>query len=689
MEPTSETNDRSDLFSFLQEHFDTDEFIKTRWKGSYSEYLGIVKKNPKVLYNSWARLYNMIISAGYEDVIILKKKIRIYKFFSENANFPIFGLEEQLAEFVDTIKAGALNYGPEKRVLLLHGPVGSSKSTICTLLKRGLEEYSKTDSGALYTYSWNLEGTELENIEGKTVECPLHEEPLNLLPYGPRQAFINDVTRNYEGDDLMEVSVPWSLCPKCQFYFDYFMEHYNGDLSKVLSRITVHRFILDEKTRKGIGTFQPKDEKNQDATELTGDINFRKLGQIGSDSDPRCFNFDGEFQVANRGLCEFIEVLKLTRQFLYDLLGASQERQIKPKKFSQMSIDEVLIGHTNNPEFQSLQKDKKMEALRDRTIKIDVPYLLKWDDEIKVYKHCYNDRTVKQHIAPHTLEMAALWSVMTRLDAPRDGSIRISEKARLYNGQSLTGWTVDRVRELKEHSAGEGMKGISARFVQNVISNCLVSNRTHINVFMVLNEIKESLETYSLIDSEDDRKRYLNLLEEVTKEYNEIVKDEIQRVLIGDENAAERLCSQYIDNVVAMIEKVKITNPITGREEPPNERLMRSIEEKIDIAESQVHDFRRSIMMHIGSMTQKGQRFNYQSNPRLMKALQLKLFEDTKDTIKLAKLSEGASAVDPDIQDKIDTLKKRMKDQFGYNDLSAAEVLEYASSIFARGDTMK
>ena len=104
--------------------------------------------------------------------------------------------------------------------------------------------------------------------------------------------------------------------------------------------------MLSEKDRIGIGTFQPKDEKNQDSTELTGDINYRKIAEYGSDSDPRAFNFDGEFNIANRGIIEFIEILKLDVAFLYDLLGASQEHKIKPKKFAQTDIDEVIAGHS-------------------------------------------------------------------------------------------------------------------------------------------------------------------------------------------------------------------------------------------------------------------------------------------------------------------------------------------------------
>src|SRR5438045_8967768 len=124
------------------------------------------------------------------------------------------------------------------------------------------------------------------------------------------------------------------------------MDMYGGDWKKVMDHVKVKRLILSEKDRRGIGTFQPKDEKNQDSTELTGDINYRKIAEFGSDSDPRAFNFDGELNIANRGLRESIEALKLDVAFLYDLLGASQEHKIKPKKFAQTDIDEVILGHS-------------------------------------------------------------------------------------------------------------------------------------------------------------------------------------------------------------------------------------------------------------------------------------------------------------------------------------------------------
>ena len=258
------------------------------------------------------------------------------------------------------------------------------------------------------------------------------------------------------------------------------MEHYSGELSKVLSHVRVKRLILSEKDRIGIGTFQPKDEKNQDSTELTGDINYRKIAIYGSESDPRAFNFDGEFQVANRGIVEFIEMLKLDVAFLYDLLGASQEHKIKPKKFPQTDIDEVIIGHTNEAEYNKLINNEFMEALRDRTVKIDIPYITKLSEEMKIYTKSFSSDRVRQvHIAPHTLEVAAMWAVATRLSPPTNRQLSLIQKLKLYNGKMLPGYTEDSVIELRKEAVGqdEGLRGISPRYIQDKISNALVSDK--------------------------------------------------------------------------------------------------------------------------------------------------------------------------------------------------------------------
>jgi serine protein kinase len=493
---------------------------------------------------------------------------------------------------------------------------------------------------------------------------------------------------NAEHGQDFEIHVEGELCPSCRRHYDDMLRRHEGDWAKVMEHIVVRRLVLSEKDRIGIGTFQPKDEKNQDSTELTGDINYRKIAEYGSDSDPRAFNFDGEFNIANRGIIEFIEVLKLDVAFLYDLLGASQEHKIKPKKFAQTDVDEVIIGHTNEPEYRKLQKNEFMEALRDRTVKIDVPYCTKLDDEIKIYLKDYNAEKIRgKHIAPHTIEMAALWAVMTRLEAPKKADLTLLQTLKLYNGKTLPGYTSDNVRELRKESEREGMEGISPRYVQDKISNALVSDRAGncINPFMVINELESGLRHHSLITSEEQRKRYAELLTVAKEEYENVAKNEVQRAISADEEAISRLCANYIDNVKAYTQREKVRNPYTGQDEEPDERLMRSVEEKIEIPESRKDDFRREIMNYIGALAVDGKQFNYKMNARLQKALELKLFEDQKDSIKLTSLV--SSVVDKSTQEKIDVVKTRLVDNYGYCKICAVDVLTYVASIFARGTT--
>jgi serine protein kinase len=674
--------------------FNKEEFNELHEEISFAEYLKKVYENPYLIRTAYQRLYDMILADGSQEFQRYKKKLIHYNFF-DDPEIPIFGLEEALDELVKFFKGAAGGYGTERRVLLLHGPVGSSKSTILRRIKRGLEKYSRKPEGAWYSFKWVNLPTGQNGIYTNTEDCcPMHEEPLKLIPLPIRKKILeelNDIIRDKAPEDkrnqLYDLICEGELDPRCRKFMDELMAQYKGDWRMVIEKhIKVIRKSYSEADRCGIATFQPKDEKNQDATELTGDINFRNIGHFGTDSDARAFSFDGEFCVGNRGIVEFIEMLKLAQEFLYDLLGASQERQIKPKKFPQIAIDEAIIGHTNNPEYERLKNNQYMEALKDRTVKIDIPYLLRWSDEIKVLEQDYGKGKVRQHVAPHTLEIAALWAILTRLDDEKDGKLTLVQKARLYNGESLPGYTEDSVKELKDRYPEEGMKfGVSARYTQDKISNCLSNNHDYISPFMVLHEIKQGLENHTLLNKKEDLARYHTCVDLVVKELDEILKDEVRKALVGDEKVIERVCANYIENIMAYIRKSKIKNKLTGRDEPPNERLMRSIEEKIGIPDQGVDDFRRMIAAFIGDMAIDGKKFRWDSNADLRKALEAKLFEDIRDHIKLSALNVSeATVVAPDVQDKIDAIRKRLIDQYGYNEKSASDVLDYVGSLFAR-----
>jgi len=660
-------------------------YHELHWEGTMAQYLELVSQSPEVLRSAFQRIYDMIIGYGYEEYTENKETLYRYTFFSDpddGGEDAVYGLEKPLMHLVNIFKSASRHYGTERRVLLLHGPVGSAKSTIVRLLKKGLEDYSKRREGALYSFSWHLTDEKGEEV---VEPCPMHEEPLHLLPKEIRAAFIEEI--NAKLNDNLKIWVDGDLCPFCRFTFRNLMQQYSGDLSKVLDHVLVRRLILSEQDRIGIGTFQPKDEKNQDSTELTGDLNYRKIATYGSDSDPRAFNFDGEFNVANRGLIEFVEVLKLDVAFLYDLLGASQEHVIKPKKFPQTDIDEVIIGHTNEPEYKKLQNNEFMEALRDRTVKIDIPYITRLSDELKVYEKDYKPEKVRgKHIAPHTLEMAAMWASLTRLEEPKKANLTLLQKLKLYNGKTLPGYTEENIKELKDSAEREGMDGISPRYIQDKISNALVSEEGDgcVNPFMVLNMLESGLDHHSLITSEDQKKRFKELLTVVKDEYAEITKNEVQRAICADEEAIKRLCANYIDNIKAYTQNEKVKNKYTGEYEEPNEQLMRSIEEKIEIPESRKDDFRREIMNYIGALAVEGKTFVYTTNERLNRALELKLFEDQKDTIKLTSLV--SKVVDDETQEKIEVVKHRLINNYGYCEVCATDVLNFVASIFARGD---
>lgn len=667
------------LLDLVQKHVNAEHYAALHWEGSFREYLALVDRSPIVARNSWQRLLDMIEYHGYEQPQKRGAPPR-WKIFDDpfdRGRDAVYGLDEPLNQLVQVFRAGAQALGPEKRVILLHGPVGSAKSTIARLLKRGLEAYSATDAGALYTFAWH--------VDGEVIPSPMNQEPLLLVPHEARPELERRLNRNLKRPYRLELA--GELDPVSRYWMRTLLERYKGDWGRAVEHVRVRRLVLSEKDRIGIGTFQPKDEKNQDSTELTGDVNYRRIAEYGSDSDPRAFNFDGEFNVANRGLLEFVEVLKLDVAFLYDLLGASQEHAIKPKKFAQTHIDEVILGHTNEPEYKKLQNNELMEAFRDRTIKIDVPYNLSVANEVRIYRRQFNPEVIRQpFIAPHTLEIAALWSVLTRLDEPTHPNLSILQKAKLYGGEEVQGFTPETLREMRENSQREGMFGISPRYVQDRIAAALVTGKETIGPLDVLRMLEVGLRHHSLITNEDLRKRYGQLVSHAREEYEEVVKHEVQVAVAADREAVDRLCGKYLDNVKAYTTREKVIDA-AGRERDPDERLMRSIETKIDIPESRKDDFRHELMNYIAALHIEGKTFDYRQNKRLTRALELKLFEDRRDTIQLTSLV--STVVDPSTREKIDVIRTRLAERFGYDEKSAEEVLQYVAALFARGDAKR
>ena len=667
-------SESTNLFDLAGQGNHREQFERLRWSGTLAEYLQRLEQDAHPARNAWQRLLDMIESHGSQ---VDEQGLRHWNLFDDplgGGRDGIFGLNEPLSALVDMVRAGARHLGPERRLLLLHGPVGSAKSTIVRLLKSGLEAYSKTEAGSIYTFDWI--------VDGETISSATRQSPLLLIPEEQRAHVAGRLNASLGAP--YDLRIEGDLDPLSMYYYELLSERYDGDWTRIVEHVQVRRFVFHEASRVGIGTFQPKDEKNQDSTELTGDLNYRKIAEYGSDSDPRAFNFDGEFHVANRGLLEFVEVLKLDVAFLYDLLGATQERAIKPKKFQQCSIDEVILGHTNEPEYKRLAGNDLMEAFRDRTIRIDVPYNLTVDGEVQIYRRRYGAPGAPgRGLAPHSLRMAALWAVLTRLEEPTHQGLTLLQKADLYNGEAVPGFEPGQAPEIRAESKREGLFGISPRYVQDRIAICLVQEGVTPGPRQVLQSIRQGLLHHSLSAGAEDVDRYLHCIDLVEGVYDEILQEEVRVALASDEGAMDRLCSKYVDSLRAYTTREQIAGP-GGEPCEPDENLMRSVEEKMGVGVSRRDDFRHELMSYISVLHSEGRTFDYRSNERLHKALQGKRFEDERDSIQLT--STVSSVVDPDAAGHIEAIRDRLMDRFGYDESSATRVLREVAGLLKPSD---
>jgi serine protein kinase len=639
-------NGKFDITARLEEL--RQEHAALAWEGNFRDYFELVTQNPRLAQLSHARINDMIHAAGVDKLNEgTRDEVARYKFFSAE----LFGIEEPIARFVEYFKSAAQRLEVRKRILLLMGPVGGGKSTIVSMLKRGLEEWTRNEAGAVYAIK----------------DCPMHEEPLHLIP----QELRAEVEKHYG------IYIEGDLCPQCR----YALEHTYGGRHE---DVRVHRIIFSEKNRVGIGTFAPSDPKSQDITELTGSIDLSTIGEVGVESDPRAYRFDGELNIANRGVMEFVEMLKVDEKFLYSLLTLSQEQNIKTGRFAMIYADEVILSHTNENEYVSFAGNKKSEALQDRIILVRVPYNLRVSQEERIYYKLLNQSEVLRnvHVAPNTLRVAAMFAVMTRLEEPKRANVDIVKKMKLYDGEDVEGYKSKDVRELKEEAAREGMDGISPRYIINRLSGALVRDGiTCINPIDALRAIKDGFEQHTGINSEQ-RERYLNLISAARKEYDELAKTEVQRAFVYSfEEMARTICNNYLDNVEAYCNKERMKDPITEEEIEPDEQLMRSIEEQIGISENAKNTFRQEILIRISSYARKGRQFEYTSHERLKEAIEKKIFADLKDVVKI---TTSAKTPDPDQTRRINDVVDRLVRGGGYCPVCANELLTYVGTLLSR-----
>ncbi len=640
------------LVAFTQQH------RAAHWAGTFADFIEqILPANPRAIARtSHQYTWDMIRWQGVEENASGKSR---YKLFCDD----LFGIDEELERLADYFRAASAGSEVGRRLMLLLGPPAGGKSSIVILLKRGLEEYSHTDEGALY------------GIQG----CPVHESPLHLVPYTLRPKF----------RETYGVDITGELCPLCRAK----LEHAAPVEGSVETRIglagdfmqmPVERIFISEAGRLGIGTYAPHDPTTADIADLVGSVDLSKVAEFGDEGDPRAWSWSGAVYAASRGMLEMIEILKVKREFLYLLLTLTQEKNVKVSRFPLIHLDETILAHTNLAEFRKFLQESENEALLDRMVIIQVPYTLNFRDEARIYQKLITNAPAfaEVHLDPHVLHTAAVFAILTRLHEGENDSDS-SKKVRVHAGEDAEGVSRAEAERIKQKLPDEALTGISPRFVINSLSNAIVqSSVKSLTTMDVLLGLKDAIESDARIDPKKKRK-WVDFLVVARKDfYNKWVKEDVHKALfVSFEQEAQDLLDKYLDEVEATLDNRMIKDPMTSEERKPDERFLRSVEEKIDVSDSGKQSFRQEIVRKAMGAFKRGDKFTLNSHAMLHDAIGQYLFEQRRDVLRLV---SSATRPDEEAKQKISVVEKRLVEEYGYDAHSSREALNYVTTLLAQ-----
>lgn len=620
---------------------------KFKFEGTFLDYLEIVKENPDVAKLAHKRMYDIIMKKGYQVLkpeenprvrkIYGNEIIKKYEFFKND----FFGIDKVLMKIVNYFYSASMKGEESRQVLYLVGPVGAGKSSLVEALKKALEA-----SDPIYA----LKG------------CPMHEEPLHLVPKHLREKF----------EEMLGVEIEGDLCPVCKYRL---LNEYDGryeDFPVITTNFSI-------RSRKGIGVVPPVDPNNQDTSILTGSVDISKMDMY-SEDDPRVFSLNGAFNVGNRGMVEFIEVFKNDVEYLHTIITATQEKSIpSPGKGSMIYFDGIIIAHSNEAEWNRFKADHTNEAILDRIVKIEVPYCLELNEEVKIYEKILKKSNFTAHIAPHTIKVAAMFAVLSRLKP--SNKVDPITKLKIYNGEEIvekgTTKRID-IMELREEAGlNEGMEGISTRFIVKSIDNAISNSEYNcINPLSIMESIIKSVKDLDV--AEDVKKRYMGFIQDtIRKEYNKILEKEITKAFIHSfKEQAESLFENYLDNAEAFVNKTKLKDKATGEELQPDEDFMRSIEEQIGVSESSCKGFRSDVTSYMFYLVRKGGKIDYRSYEPLKEAIEKKLTSSVKE---LSRVITKSRVRDKEQDEKYNAMVEQLKAN-GYCQHCCDVILKYAAN---------
>ncbi len=616
------------------------------FEGTFLDYLRVVKNNPDIAMLAHERMYNVIVGSGSESInteddqrlkrIYGKETIKRYKFFEND----FYGIDKTIMELVRYLHSASMRGEESRQVLYLVGPVGSGKSSLMESLKKALEQHPP-----IYVLK----------------DCPMREEPLHLIPKHLRAKFA----------EILGVSIEGDLCPICRYRL---LHEYKGEFENF--KVITKDFSI--RSRNGIAVVPPVDPNNQDTSVLVGSVDISKMDLYPED-DPRVLSLNGAFNAGNRGLVEFIEIFKNDVEYLHTILTATQEKSIpSPGKNSMIYFDGIILAHSNESEWNKFKSDHTNEAILDRIVKIEVPYCLELDEEVKIYRKILRKSNFKAHIAPHTIEMASIFAIISRLTP--SAKVDIMTKMRLYNGEEVLQKDATQkidIGELRDEAGREGFQGISTRFIMKAIDNAMSeSEHDCINPIILLDALVKSVRAADF--SDDEKKKLLTFLQDVVKkEYNRILEKEVTKAFIhGFREQAESLFNNYLDHAEAFVNKVKLKDRNTGEELDPDEKFLESIEAQLGLTGNAAKGFRHDVTAYMFSLLRNDKKIDYDSYEPLKQAIEKKLSASVKE---LSRVVTQARVRDMEQSEKYYQMVEEMKHN-GYCEHCCNVILKYSAN---------
>ena len=622
-----------------------DQKKEVRFSGTFLEYLDYVKENPDIVKTSHKRLYDCIMDHGMEimsDSDPRKKNIfggdniKIYNYFKSQ----FFGMENVISKLMRFLSSAAKRGEESRQVLLLMGPVGAGKSDLTEHIKR------------------SLEGSTFFHIEND----PQRGEPLQVIPRNLRSKF----------EEVLGVKIEGDISPVARYEL---MEELGGKYEN----FKVKESSFSQRARRGIASVPPMDANSQDVGVLIGSEDISKLDKY-SEDDPRVLSLNGAFNVGNRGLVELVEVFKNEIEFLHTIITATQEKRVpSPGKHDMIYFDGVILAHCNEAEWNRFQSEHTNEAILDRIVKIDVPYILELSEEVKIYKKIIGKSDFDAHIAPHTLEIASMFSVMSRLQHSQ--KCDLLTKMKIYNGEDVIEKgrvkNVD-IKDLRDESLREGMKGISTRFIMKSIDAALSdSEKNMITPISIMDSLTKQIKDQ--IINEEDKEKYLEIIQKIIREeYLNILETEIAKAFVSAyDEQAQSLFDSYLDNAESFTNKTIMKDRITREERDPDEKFMKAIEEQIGIVGSACEGFRGDVTAYMFAKMRRGEKINFRSYGPLREAIESYLITSVKD---IARIVTRSKSRDDDQKKKYCDMIQTLVDEYGYSESSAEEILTFAAN---------